>query len=53
MEGGADSLLPKWGKIRSELENTTGLSIIVQPEMRDFTTWKVGRESSRSGRGKR
>jgi len=42
MEGGADSLLPKWGKIRSELENTTGLSIIVQPEMRDFTTWKVG-----------
>jgi len=37
-----DSLLSRWRKIINQLENIPHLSIIPQPEMKNFTTWKVG-----------
>lgn len=42
MESGMDSLLSRWRKIINQLENIPHLSIIPQPEMKNFTTWKVG-----------
>ncbi len=42
MESRMDSLLSKWRKVISQLGNIPYLSIVPQPEMKDFTTWKVG-----------
>ena len=42
MESRMDSLLSRWRKIINQLENIPHLSIIPQPEMKNFTTWKVG-----------
>ncbi|HPZ39141.1 MAG TPA: UDP-N-acetylmuramate dehydrogenase [Candidatus Atribacteria bacterium] len=35
-------MLSRWRKIINQLENIPHLSIIPQPEMKNFTTWKVG-----------
>lgn len=42
MESRMDSLLSKWRKVINQLGNIPHLSIVPQPEMKDFTTWRVG-----------
>jgi len=37
-----DSLFSKWQKVINQLGNLPHVSIVLEPEMKNFTTWKVG-----------
>lgn len=42
MESRMDSLFSKWQKVMNRLGNLPHISVMLEPEMRNFTTWKVG-----------